>query len=426
MSNVIHFPKSYSISAYDQKSLKKQAISEQSPGTVLHDFDTILRLIGSEGVNVCARKLFFPPEFVVRANSEMANPITIGLKSHAQRLYPHINALYLLLRASGLAQIRTVGGQKKLMINPDVYDSWEELNPCEKYFTLLETWLIRANSSLIGEERGGMFAEPLFKWDSLCKNMTQKGLTVADNTENSESIRFFVGMYVVAMLEMFGFITVKHGKSEPGKGWQIEKIQKTSFGAAMLNLMLDTMLPKEDDSDDMADFLSQIMESEDEPAKELKDYLRPFFPEWQHSLKYPEHQFKDGVYVFKVALNKDIWRKIAIPAKLSLHDLSIAILNAYHFDQDHLYVFIYQNSFGDEIRFCHPYTQDDEIPADEVQIGELTLHVGDHIGFRYDFGDDWRFTLTLESIEPAKSRLKKTQLIESEGNAPDQYAYYEE
>ena len=46
--------------------------------------------------------------------------------------------------------------------------------------------------------------------------------------------------------------------------------------------------------------------------------------------------------------------------------------------------------------------------------------------FHYDFGDDWRFSVKLERVEPAKAGIKAPSILESKGEAPDQYGWDDE
>ena len=59
----------------------------------------------------------------------------------------------------------------------------------------------------------------------------------------------------------------------------------------------------------------------------------------------------------------------------------------------------------------------------EVQIGELPLQPGASLEFVYDFGDWWRFQVTLEKIDPPDPKIKKSRLIEKHGQAPKQYGW---
>ena len=64
----------------------------------------------------------------------------------------------------------------------------------------------------------------------------------------------------------------------------------------------------------------------------------------------------------------------------------------------------------------------DEPPfTDEVRIGDLPLVVGASMLYNFDFGDNWEFTVTLESIDTANPRQTKAKIIERVGKAPKQY-----
>jgi hypothetical protein len=41
--------------------------------------------------------------------------------------------------------------------------------------------------------------------------------------------------------------------------------------------------------------------------------------------------------------------------------------------------------------------------------------------FHFDFGDDWRFDVTLERIEPPDTKVKAPAIIERHGKPPRQY-----
>jgi hypothetical protein len=131
------------------------------------------------------------------------------------------------------------------------------------------------------------------------------------------------------------------------------------------------------------------------------------------------------MYIFKVALDKHLWRRIAILATASLDELSDAILDAYEFDHDHLYRFIYRNRFGGQDEVNHPVLEEPPF-TDEVTVGELSLRVGETMVYHYDFGDDWKFAVTLERIDPPDALQKRAQIIESKGEAPEQYPGWED
>ena len=53
------------------------------------------------------------------------------------------------------------------------------------------------------------------------------------------------------------------------------------------------------------------------------------------------------------------------------------------------------------------------------------MRVGETFPFLYDFGDSWQFTIKLEDIRHTSPRLEKPRIIESHGEAPNQYGWDE-
>jgi hypothetical protein len=149
--------------------------------------------------------------------------------------------------------------------------------------------------------------------------------------------------------------------------------------------------------------------------------MAPYFPEWQKSFTLPPSQeYCDGVFTFNVSLGKQLWRRIAIPAHLTLADLNDEIQRAFRFDNDHLHCFKYKDRFGQLIWVKH--CDMDEPPySDQVRIGETPLRPGETMEYLFDFGDRWEFDVLLQAIAPPNPEMTKPQIIESKGQPPKQY-----
>jgi hypothetical protein len=119
-----------------------------------------------------------------------------------------------------------------------------------------------------------------------------------------------------------------------------------------------------------------------------------------------------------------MWCRIAIPADLPLDDLAYAILRAVEFDDDHLYVFSYKNRFGASDSIFHPYVE--ELPwTSEVSVSDLWLREGYKMTFLYDFGDEWKFDVTLERIDRDMT-IEEAVVLEIHGEPPKQYSTWDE
>ena len=135
---------------------------------------------------------------------------------------------------------------------------------------------------------------------------------------------------------------------------------------------------------------------------------------------FPEPEFRDGVYYFKVRLG-DVWRRIAISAGADLEELAATILQAFRFDGDHLYSFRFPERDGSQVSVEHPYVEDAWMNTNEYSIGYLPLAEGQSMLYLYDYGANWHFDVKLEKVEPPSPRMKKARVIESHGTAPKEY-----
>lgn len=401
-----------------QRILQEQKISEDEPGRVLRDFETLLDFVGRRGIKVSGVYQLLPMNLLAELNAQLSKPLRIGLKRPQQKSYPHINGLYLLLRASGLSLITDEKKQPVLSLDRAALSSWRSLNATERYFTLLETWLVRSDAEIIGERDP---LGPLFKCSTFMERIPDKGLKVAGDRQTEQfTIPYSIGAYNLALLDLFGCVAIEEGQPEEGKGWVIARIKRTVFGEALIRLLSQHKLAamrfelEEDDDLDKATDLGA-----------LQPVLQPYFPEWRNNLSLPEAVMVNGLYIFKVSLDAKTWRRIAIPSTLTLDDLSDTILRAFNFDDDHLYQFSYRNRFGRTDRIFHPYME--ESPStDEVAIGDIQLRPGASMEYLFDFGDQWRFDVKLEEIDTADTRIKKPKILEKHGQAPPQYPNLDE
>jgi hypothetical protein len=238
-----------------------------------------------------------------------------------------------------------------------------------------------------------------------------KGLKIAKYTDQNE-FSYLPGIHNIALLDLFGFLSVQSGKPEAGKGWRITRLQRLPFGDAMLRLLFAIYGKK--------GFVWESQSNVNVAFGELQTHFQPFFPEWENNLVFTSSsEFTEGIYIFKVSLAK-AWRRIAISAKLELDCLSDSILDAFDFDSDHLYQFRYKDRFGRSGQVSHPYCEESPSTT-EVRVGELPLQPGDKMIFLFDFGDNWEFDVQLEEIQPPNAKIKKPKVMKKYGEAPSQY-----
>ncbi len=219
---------------HEQTILQQQVISDEGPGTVVRDFATLLDFIGSEGVQTSGKLHFLPMQRLAELNARLIKPVELGLKRPQQKSYTHIHGLYLLLRASGLGLIQRHGRRNYLKLDMQGMSSWSDLNPTERYFSLLESWILRGNPEILGEH--GYFASgSIGKWPDFFQLIPKRGLQISGDKEADSYLRYTPTLCTLALLDLFGMVKITHAKPEPGKAWQIHRIERTAFGDAMLH-----------------------------------------------------------------------------------------------------------------------------------------------------------------------------------------------
>lgn len=415
------------LSPDQEQFLRQQKIDDLTPGSILRDFQMLLDFIGEKGLEVSKNHHFLPLKSLQAINQRLTQPIAIDLKRPQQKSYPSIHGLYLLLRASGLGLVVGRGSKWVLHLDPEILESWNQLNSTERYFNLLETWWIWGNEEILGESRSYFRPTPFSKCAMSYQQIPDKGLKIGKSSEQA-SYNFYPGLYNLALMQLFGFIEIESGKPESGKGWPIKTIARSPFGDILMQKLLGVQLQ----------MLAAESEEEEEQAWNERQFglwhaeLSPYFSEWKHNLAVPETQFRHGVHFFKVSLSfgyprtKTIWRRIAIPADGNLEDLSDIILESVSFVNDHLHAFSWKDRYGCETRVYHEYMQEPPF-TNSVKIGQLSLHDGQLMTYLFDFGDNWEFDVQLEKVESTDTcKIAKPTILKSYGDAPEQYPMWED
>lgn len=391
---------------------QQQLINETEPGTILRDFEILLRFVAANELKVSGVKQLLPLSILGELNASLTNPISIAIQRPVQKSYPNLNGLYLVLRASGLTRIEPRGKHAVLTLDEQLMTRWQELNPIERYVALLEAWLVKGSGEILGERDPlGPVHKCSWLWQKLAE---KKALVFGQKRDDNSGLIYYPGLYNLALMDIFGLVRVSVAKPAPGEGWNVKKIESVPFGSAMFQLLLNKF----------SEQIETWRDFEEDTPFSLFSALQPDFPLLKNQLTLPPAAKREGVFTFKVSRGK-IWRRIAIPSGLTLYDLSLAILDSVEFDDDHLHQFTYRNQIGRQVTIDHPYSEED-LSTNEVCLSDISLQVGQSMEYLFDFGDCWKFNVQLESFEPVKSRRKKAVLLESHGEAPEQYPSWDE
>src|SRR5208282_1116509 len=368
------------LTASQEQCLRNQVISPDQPGTVLRDFHTLLDHVGPEGVETQGKYNLLPIKLIGELDRRLSCPLHLDLQRPQIRSHPCLQGLNLLLRASGLTRIEGTGARARLVVDPEMMVQWEQLNPTEQYFNLLEAWLRFGRPEMVGERSG--------LWDEFLPICLQAWQALP----------------------------------EKGRRFDLKKPQEIYVSGVGRELYLVSLMALRWEED----FSELEHKEQEEGALELPRFgawqplFQPYFPSWQKNLTLSQREPRQDTFVFRVSLGK-VWRLIAMPAAATLDDLVEVILKSVKFDNDHLHEFTYRNRMGAKVSVHHPAMNEPPY-TDEISIGTLPLEPGQTMELTYDFGDNWTFTVKLDRIEHPDAKLKAPRILESHGKAPDQYS----
>lgn len=103
-----------------------------------------------------------------------------------------------------------------------------------------------------------------------------------------------------------------------------------------------------------------------------------------------------------------IWRTIEVPSTASLRGLHDAIQAVVPFDNRHLFMFeIGERRYGIPDREWDADMRD----AKNIRIGALIDRGVTELAYIYDFGDDWRFHVTIEEVLPLVEGASYPRLV---------------
>jgi hypothetical protein len=418
------------LTSEQEATLRSQVIDATHPGALLHDFQLLLDHIGDKGVKAGGKYNLLPIESVIALDPQLARPMQLPLERPQLRSHPYLQGLHLVLRASMLGRVQGKGDKARLVIDPAALRSWNELNPTERYFSLLEAWLLVAQPGMVGMQ--GEWTDCLLgEWSFSIRLLADRGTKAAVGMDT----RYFFGRYDqgynLALADLFGLATVQLTGGSTQDLWAA-RAKLTPFGEALLLLLgrwwNEAGEQPEQEEGEVGEDEEGALEVEDEEDYEdtpefglLQPLLQPYFPAYQKALAVAGvGSAREGVFVFKVSLGREVWRRIALADDHTLHDLLLAILRSVKFDYDHLYLFTYRDALGRKVTANNP-EYGEGLSADAVRLGRLPLQPGQSMPLVYDFGDNWRFDVKLERIDPPGSVKKLPKVLEAHGKAPEQY-----
>ena len=127
-----------------------------------------------------------------------------------------------------------------------------------------------------------------------------------------------------------------------------------------------------------------------------------------------------SIKVYPAGMGREVYRNIEICGDETLDRLCQIILEAFDFDDEHLYEFCMDNCMYSENSYQSDPEEEDDAATD-IALDKLKLNKGQKFWLHYDFGDDWMFTITVHKIDEVEESFEP-RIVKSKGQI-QQYPY---
>ncbi len=288
-----------------EQILQAQTIGADQPGTILRDFQTLLSIVGAEGLKAAGKYNLPPLDRLDDMNQRLSRPLRLELKRPRLRSNPYLQGLHLLLRASGLSRVTGVGAKTRLVLDAAMLERWNALNPTEQYFTLLEAWLRFGRPEMVGD-RGSPFSNFLSDCLLLWHHLPVRGLKDTGDGRGRDYLRGTGrDFYHIALMDLFGLMEVDHPRPAVTP-WRPAGVKHTPFGDALLS-RLDQWWSAKGMDEWVKNPDADVHSTAGPQFGRWQPLFQPYFREWRNNLLLPQPAPREGVFVFRVSLGK-VWR----------------------------------------------------------------------------------------------------------------------
>lgn len=433
--------------------------TEDSVSRIVNDFGVFCTFLKEERPPLTKSQAELGKKALFELNSRLSRPADVDGPKYFQPKYPTINLLFHIALTSRLfVRLGDKRGSAVYAVPSPKLERYEALNPFSKYMFLFRVYWTKLCYTELYSTRTSWtnpYLETKEAFEALKDAQPGKQISAGSGdsfdiykSDNPIHTFFAHSGQIVHHLADFNFWEYERLFIPDAyrAAYQIfvRSITLTELGVAMIRACLkrprelygDEAVIKEliDQGFHMPKFdrrdIKKLSLAQEEPFEKA---FTPIFP--VGTIKSSELDAilsrstdsgkKPTAYVFKVSLSRSLWRRIKIAATDTLADLHLAIQRAFRFDDDHLYGFFMDGKrFSNKNAYWDPRCEDEPF-ADEAVLGEIDLWLGQRFLYLFDFGDQWEFEVLVEEILTEGSPPAKPTIIESKGEAPEQYPVWD-
>lgn len=142
------------------------------------------------------------------------------------------------------------------------------------------------------------------------------------------------------------------------------------------------------------------------------------------------NKYSNQSLVLSVSLGRGCYRHIKVSACSTLEDLADMILQAFEFDNDHMYAFFMDDKLWSESKayYCDSENMDKPFGTSKqsinTKLGAFEFEPKEKFKFLFDFGDEWVFQCKV--LKVLEEETTGFQVVKRTGEAPAQYPDWED
>jgi hypothetical protein len=389
---------------------------------LLEDFSKFVDYLNLNQVTIGKSTKYISTKFLYDVNQLMSIKAEGVTPKSTQLNYPLLHMFYNLTISGKLFVEQAVSGKKIVLKSTDRLNNFNELSSTEKYIFLLEVLWMDCNFENLGCQT---YEEPNANaTKTILKDIFNKKANVVIPANRSWKYYSSILLY----FSYFGIMDIKEDEEEMLRDQRTRKFIIKEIVISKIGLQIIKILYKKRDIEEwnipyrreMGEWKVEFKEEFYMPFKELFKS-----EELENTLLRVKNRLIEGIYTFKVSLDKNTWCTIRLSAHHTLYDLHDCIQAAFDFDDDHMFSFFMDGKAWSRNRFACP---NDELGpyVDEAKIGELELYKKQRFLYLFDYGDEWRFDVEVLSIEEINVRLLNPEIFEVLGEIPQQYPNFDE
>lgn len=386
----------------------------------LVDFNTFVHYLNKNVVTIGKATKNISSKFLYEINGLMHVKQENITEKSKQSSYPRLHLFCNLVVEGKLFREESIKGSKLILKSTNRLEKYNEFNDTEKYIFLLETFWMDCNLRKV----------QCYTYDYMDVSVVKKNVEYLSTQKSDEDIYtsdlFYLSSSALLYFSYFGLIRIEENMDERNKDGRRFIPSKVVIND--LSLKIFKILNKKRNLEKWniprrREYGEWKINFDETFIKGFQNLFKK--GELEKTFSRDKQEFKDGIYTFKVSLDRNTWAKIKMSAHHTLDYLHECIQAAFEFDNDHMYSFFMDGKAWSNNKFTCP--MDYEGPcADEVEIGEINLCKKQKFLYLFDFGDEWRFTVEVFDIEDNNTRLLIPEITEFEGEAPEQYPCFDD